>query len=220
MTCAAGTQVYSRVAAVERAAHAAHHGGDLLARLELAARRGGDDAGGLDARARAGTSRPAARPSRVCSSERLRPNAFTSISTQPGLRLGDRQVADLRAPPAARGVQHDRAHRPRHRSTPSPAAASSRRAKPCICSCSPASSTGSRNADSSAAYVLARGLQDPRACRRERDPRRAPVVRVGRPREQARRHDPVDQLARPPDRDPQRRRQITDSAGFRPAPAT
>ena len=88
MTCPAGTNDVLGVTAVELAAHPAHQGDDLRARLELAAGCGLDDAGCLDS----GDAREGARvrlaPCRKCSSDRLSPNAFTRMSTQPGFGVG------------------------------------------------------------------------------------------------------------------------------------
>ncbi len=49
MTCREGHAGVLGIAAVEGAAHPAHHRHHLLSRSELAARAGGDDTGGLDA---------------------------------------------------------------------------------------------------------------------------------------------------------------------------
>ncbi|MFI7361414.1 hypothetical protein ACIBO4_04630 [Streptomyces sp. NPDC050149] len=78
------------MAAVVGAAHAAHHRRDLLPEREAAARAReveavvDDDDDGLDAWYVRGKVTPSAKPRRVCSSGRFRPNALTASRTHPG----------------------------------------------------------------------------------------------------------------------------------------
>ena len=72
------------VAAVEGAAHAAHHRRDLLPGRELAAGGGGDDAGGLDAQ-HARERHALGEPKPGVQLGAVEPECLDAMSTQPGL---------------------------------------------------------------------------------------------------------------------------------------
>ena len=103
------------VAAVEGAAHAAHHRGDLLCRPRARRRGTRRRRRWPRCRARGGTSTPSASPRRVCSSERLSPNASTLISTSPGRGARVPGAPDLQRLGRPRRVEHDGTHRGRDR---------------------------------------------------------------------------------------------------------
>ena len=184
---------------------------DLLPDRKLAARRGGDDARWPRCPARAGNVTPSARPSRVCSSERLSPKAFTRISTQPGRGSGIGQLADLQRIRRAGRVQDDGAHRGVHTASPFSIAVSRRVPSVCSCCCS---SITERRIEHRAPSRLHGSCWPRRAFACQRRVRTTRLARRSSAsssrRDQPGRLNPVDELAGRPHRNAQGASDIPD----------
>ena len=128
------------VAAVERAAHAAHHRHDLLPRRQAGAGRGVDDAGALDP-GHAREARALREPEPQVQLRAVQPERLDADPDPARRGLRDRQRADPQGLGRAGSVQHDGAHGRRHdrtkqsrQTSSSPPPAGSRAAARCATS--------------------------------------------------------------------------------------